>query len=371
MSDHRDLEERQEPRFGEPAGPAVELGGGPRPPQDELGPLGLEFESVLAPKPRRRAGLRLFLVFVGLMVAGGAAGWYLLGDRFKSAETGGDVPIVRADITPIKVRPENPGGMDVPNRDKTIYEQLGPADAREGKVERLLPPPEEPKEPVTAPPAPEPQVTTAPPAASMSPPPPPAAPDPTAPPPRSPRALMPAAPTPAPAPATPPVTKPAPPVIEPVKQGALQPAPPSQPVGKVDTIGMRTQEPAPAPVAPVAEAKPEPAPQPKVEPPPAPKPEPVAAPKPAPAPAAKGDYQVQTGAVRSRAAAETEWKRQQKAHADLLGGLSLQVVEVDIPGKGLYYRIRAAGVASEAAAKDLCAKLTAHKLPCLVVKPGH
>ncbi|MEO5337314.1 MAG: hypothetical protein H7841_10530, partial [Magnetospirillum sp. WYHS-4] len=171
--------DRHDPRFGEQDSVRPPEFAAMPSPQEELGPLGLEFESVLAPKPRRRTGLRLFLAFVALMVAGGAAGWYLLGDRLRSAESGGDVPTVRAELSPAKMRPENPGGMDVPNRDKTIYDQLGSGEAKEGKVERLLPPPEEPQAPQPAP-VPPPAIAAVP----SEPPPPPAAPDPTAPLPR-------------------------------------------------------------------------------------------------------------------------------------------------------------------------------------------
>lgn len=366
MVDSRDQGERHEPRFGDhdPARPP-EFAAMP-PPTEELGPLGLEFESVMPPKMRRRGGLRLFLVFVGLMIGGGAAGWYLLGDRFTSAESEGDVPIVRADINPAKVRPADPGGMEVPNRDKTIYEQLSPGESKEGKIERLLPPPEEPK-------APEPVAQPEPrPAASTPPPPPPAAPDPNAPLPRSPRALKPEPVTPqSPVPSAHEVEvarKPTEPAIA-AKPGSLQPPPPSAPVSRVETVGMQTQPapaptPAPAPVAPTPAPEPQPAPVPEAKPVPAPVATPAAA-----APA-KGAYRIQIGALRTRAEAEAEWKKQQKAHPDLLGGLALTIVEVNVAGKGTFFRIRGGGLPSEDAAKDLCGKLTAKKVACLVVKPG-
>lgn len=54
-----------------------------------------------------------------------------------------DVPVLRADTQPVKVRPTDPGGLKVSDRDKLIYRRFG----REGEgpaVERLLPPPEQP-----------------------------------------------------------------------------------------------------------------------------------------------------------------------------------------------------------------------------------
>lgn len=37
-----------------------------------------------------------------------------------------DVPLVRAPETPVKTRPDAPGGMDVPNRDKLVFDLLAP-----------------------------------------------------------------------------------------------------------------------------------------------------------------------------------------------------------------------------------------------------
>ena len=50
----------------------------------------------------------------------------------------GTVPLIRADERPTKVRPERPGGMEIPDRDKLIYHPTRPV------VEHLLPGPEKP-----------------------------------------------------------------------------------------------------------------------------------------------------------------------------------------------------------------------------------
>ena len=51
-----------------------------------------------------------------------------------------NIPLIRADQQPMKVKPDQPGGMVVPDRDKLIYSERpgGPP------VERLLPPAEQP-----------------------------------------------------------------------------------------------------------------------------------------------------------------------------------------------------------------------------------
>lgn len=36
----------------------------------------------------------------------------------------GAVPLIKADAGPIKIKPQNPGGLDVPHKDKAIYERF-------------------------------------------------------------------------------------------------------------------------------------------------------------------------------------------------------------------------------------------------------
>ncbi|HEX3885570.1 MAG TPA: SPOR domain-containing protein [Stellaceae bacterium] len=72
-----------------------------------------------------------------------------------------NLPLIKADPQPMKVKPDQPGGLVVPDRNMAIYteRQGGPP------VEKLLPPPEQPEaRPVAPPPAPAapPQVAMAP-----------------------------------------------------------------------------------------------------------------------------------------------------------------------------------------------------------------
>lgn len=92
-------------------------------------------------RPRFRgfaAGVIVLLV-IGLF-AGGVWFAYLQGLRHASGGSNGgdDVPLIRADARPTKVKPDKPGGMEIPDRDKLIYTQ------RRAAVEHLLPPPEKP-----------------------------------------------------------------------------------------------------------------------------------------------------------------------------------------------------------------------------------
>jgi SPOR domain len=72
------------------------------------------------------------------LVAGGLWFAYLLGTRQAGGSNSADVPLIRADERPTKVKPQNPGGMEIPDRDKLIYTQ------KRAGVEHLLPPPEKP-----------------------------------------------------------------------------------------------------------------------------------------------------------------------------------------------------------------------------------
>src|SRR5262249_28059936 len=71
----------------------------------------------------RRAGVALFVM--GL-VGGGLWLAYVQGMRHASVGGGGEVPLIRADERPTKVKPDKPGGMEIPDRDKLIYTQKRP-----------------------------------------------------------------------------------------------------------------------------------------------------------------------------------------------------------------------------------------------------
>lgn len=271
-----------------------------------LGPTeGLEFEPVIPPKPvKRRRGLKLFIL-IAVLGGTGYGGWLYM-DKQKAKSPVRDVPLVRADFGPVKIRPANPGGMQVPDQDKLVYDEINKSGERQ-KVERLLPSAEEPK-PLPAPPPPIPgdmqdtqQAQTAPPQAEV----------PT-------RDEVQSAAPPAPPP-------PAPPAPPPVTTSA-----PSAPVLSA------------APVAPTISTS---------------------------LPSSKG-YQIQLAAARSRELAESEWKRLKSKHGDLLEGLAPIIVRADLgPEKGIYFRLRAGPAGNEGAARDLCGRLSDRKVGCLVIKP--
>ncbi len=86
-------------------------------------------------------------------------------------------------------------------------------------------------------------------------------------------------------------------------------------------------------------------------------------------PAIKGPaYRVQLGAFRSTDAAEKAWLDLQKKHDVLLQGLPHKVQSVEITGKGVFYRLQAGAYADRGGASELCSNLKKVKQDCLVAR---
>lgn len=81
-----------------------------------------------------RRGLRRKVVAAGLVLGLGAlaaAGVFM----FRGGEVvNGEPPVVSADSQPVKVEPETPGGVEVPNTNRAIYEHTNQAPSGEGAV---------------------------------------------------------------------------------------------------------------------------------------------------------------------------------------------------------------------------------------------
>ena len=93
--------------------------------------------------PRTSGGSRivnLFVAFIAITALVGGVG-YLYGNNL---DAGGAPPLVKADTSPTKVVPENPGGMQIPNQNMNVYNNMGGAQqAAKPGTEKLLPPPEQ------------------------------------------------------------------------------------------------------------------------------------------------------------------------------------------------------------------------------------
>ncbi|MQX35609.1 SPOR domain-containing protein [Roseospira navarrensis] len=249
-----------------------------------------------------------------------------------------DLPVVRAEEEPYKVRPEDPGGQTVEDQDKLIYGRLEDGDPADGgpEVEQLLPEPARPMAPPVPEPAPEPPVT--PPAEQPA-----TAPEPAAD--AGPATADAAADDGIPAP----FSDAAPPVPETEGADAEETASASEPAAP---------EPAPVPEAPPGPAA-EPAPAPEV--PTATAPENVVA-------AVQDGPQVQLAAFRERALAERHWERVSAAHPDLLGDVPHVIVFADLGDRGQFYRLRAGPLGSDDAARTLCESLKQRDVECLIVR---
>lgn len=102
-------------------------------------------------RPERRFPAVMLSLALMVVFAGGLWFAYHLGARHSGVgASAGGIPLIRADRSPDKVRPEQPGGMKVPDQNASIFNEKPGIP----KVERLLPPPEKPMPRPVAPPAP-------------------------------------------------------------------------------------------------------------------------------------------------------------------------------------------------------------------------
>ncbi|HIJ39220.1 MAG TPA: SPOR domain-containing protein [Rhodospirillaceae bacterium] len=277
-----------------------------------------------------RLALTLALALLALAALGVAARHILLGEPVRQDTAG--TPVVHADERPIKTRPQDRGGMEVPNQDKLVYERMSSNAEGEPQPERLLPPPEQPQMPQALHKPTLKSAFTAPPGRETVTPVKPAEPAET-PPVAAPSMAAPAA-------SQPPVAPPAPaglpkgtaPLTTPAATAAAKPAlPAGAPVVS-----------APA-VAPAVTAQPS-----------------------APS-SGSGGWLVQLAALGNEADAKSEWVRLKAANKDLLGALNSDIVRVDLGAKGIFWRLRA-GPLGEADARTLCSALIKHSQGCIVAR---
>jgi septal ring-binding cell division protein DamX len=90
-----------------------------------------------------------------------AVALFLVYDWYASGTAGKEIPMLRAADSPVKVKPESPGGLEVPYQDQLVLNQEGSGTEDEPVVEHLLPPPEAPQPPAVEPEAMEPAETPA------------------------------------------------------------------------------------------------------------------------------------------------------------------------------------------------------------------
>jgi hypothetical protein len=315
------------------------------------------------------------------------------------------IPYVRAEPGPVKVKPEDPGGLKIPNQDKLVFERINPV-VRPPVVEKMAPAPEEPivkaveatgQTPKQAPAAPTLEKPET--AKSI------AAPKPAPEPEKiektaetlkiepvtaeaevekareqgAPPAIIPKTPKSAAMPKPVTIEKSAAPKLEsllpaaqpagPIGEGKrAEPALPS-PKEPVKTVTAAAKPPAPAPVEPSEEK-----PRPKqaaaaettetkasaVEPPAA---------KTATVKAVKAMFRIQISAHRSAARAAASWERLRRAHGAIVGSLIPHTERADLGKRGIYFRVQAGNFKTAAEARAVCAKLKAKRQDCVIVRP--
>ena len=221
-------------------------------------------------------------------------------------------PLIKMDVNPTRVRNDKPGGMEIPDQDKLVYNRVDPS-AQAPTVERLLPPPE----------IPLPRGQSG--GASSSQ--------------KAPEPLFPKTgqfsdiPVPV-------IPQQLPPQFE------SEQKPPSVPQAqKLRELSV--------PAVPAVPAQ-DPAPK-------------AAAAPPAVSPA--GGYRVQLGAFRTEDAAHKGWTHIQGQQKDLLATMTPSFQRADLGSKGVFFRLLAGPMASESFAKNICAELTKRKVGCLVIRP--
>lgn len=279
------------------------------------------FDSLLNRKGKTELPPGLRRVFIGIAVLGLVI--ILIAVVFSSVPNKSDpgdpgaLPLIRADKSPFKIKPEDPGGMAVPNKDSTIFETL--KGTSQGETENLL----EDDADTAAVKAREEVVAKV-------------------------------------------ETKTEPLVdVDPTKSNApsddeLENVPP-QPKAVADTEIVKKEEPAPK-VEPKKETsiidtlKEEGKAAVKKE-----EPKPVAKPV-----ASGGSTYIQLASVKSEADANKQWAGFKSKNPEL-SNLSLKVQKADLGAKGIYYRIQA-GPLSPENASSTCAAIKSRGGSCLVAK---
>ncbi|MGI6246987.1 MAG: SPOR domain-containing protein [Pseudochelatococcus sp.] len=121
--------------------PAASVGGGygayaddgraPEPAEAEYDEQYYADSAYAAPVARRRRGLVIAAVALGLGAVA-VAGTLLF--RGGGSAVDGEPPVIAADSAPVKVEPETPGGAEIPNTNKAIYEHTNQAPSGEDAV---------------------------------------------------------------------------------------------------------------------------------------------------------------------------------------------------------------------------------------------
>ena len=260
---------------------------------------------------------------LGMSLVFAAAAWYALQRSDMRPSVVAEVPLIKALPGAMKEKPEDPGGLKIPNQDKLVFERITPK-AQDPIAAKLAPAPEEPIVEVAAPAAP----------ALMN-------------------GLNSVNPQAGMAKTAQPTTKRM--LVKAVapKVESLLPTLPTSPATAKTAPKPAANFPAITPE--VASLKP-----PEVK---APVTQIVAG------NATKSGYRIQMGAYRKADLAHLAWNRLRKAHSDLLAGLTGHTERVELGKRDTLYRVQAGFYQNMADARSACGKLKAKKQDCIIVPP--
>ena len=291
----------------------------------------IEFERVAQRLPKRRKGFRFILLIIIIIVAAGGT-WMIWGKYWLKPDPN-QIPLVSAPNSAFKIKPIIPGGMPIPNRDITIYDDAFSNDPTRPEGENVQEGPEQPL------PVPGNSLSTL----------------------KSPDTNV-----------IPPSSKTVetllPKTVNP-KLGVKGKAGILQSSVEPKTSSSATQTPiknASKEITPDKESRPglsegaTPLPS---------KPVGNLEAVPSSVRISTRSFQVQLAAVRKETAAQNEWRRLKARHRTLLNNLELNVVKADLGTKGIYFRLRAGPLKDAESAKTLCRELSKVKVRCLVIRP--
>lgn len=272
-------------------------------------------------------------VFVGTVsgiALAAVVGWFVLSPRYAS-QTNAEIPVVRRPQSAVKIQPSDPGGMEIQNQDKSVYDIIEKKQEKAPVVENLLPPPEVPQLPVI----------TAETAAPVN-------------------------------VGNPEVVQKAEAIIKTAEEKAPAAAPAPQPetvtVAAPAPVAVVKNEPAPVKKITIKEAAAVPAPvlaAEKID-----IPAKTAAsvePRTPAAAAAPGDWQIQLISSPNRAAVDSAWNGLVKKYPSLQGQ-PREIETADLGAKGTYYRLKAGAFADRSGADKLCGDIKALGGTCIVKK---
>ncbi len=269
--------------------------------------------------PSRQSGLRQIIPMV--LLGAGVLGLLLIGfvayQQGRDSRKSGEIPTVKAPVEPYKIKPENPGGMEIPNTDKQVFENLVKnPEIKDNKAEIIL------MKNTVEQPINRDQLKSE--AGNLKP-----------------EARI----------------KPedlAKTAVRPVKE-TEQIAAKELPVKEIPTIAPSITKPA---IEPVKEAKVK-----RIEP-----TRDIAIRTDSGASNSKGGYRLQLGAYKSESEAITSWEAIKKKHQAIIGNFEYDIEKADLKEKGIFFRLRVGSISGKSEAELACKKLITAKQGCFVVK---